>query len=93
MASSIGAKAVEAFDNSIAREFLAYIRGPTHSNRYRMTYDRKALITAFCLNPQRPFPSLEERNAYLLSREFCVVNYGTSCGQVVQFLEMCHVDR
>ena len=47
MASSIGVSTVEAFDNSIARDFLAFVRSSTHSNRYRMTYSRKALVTAY----------------------------------------------
>lgn len=74
MATSTEAGTVEAFDNSIARDFLAFVRGPTHCNRYRMTYDRKALITAYCLVPQKSFQTLEESNAYLFSREFRVVN-------------------
>ena len=68
MTSSIRTNIVEIFDNSTARDLLAFVRSSTHSNRYRMTYRRKALVTAYCLDLQKTFQTLEEKNAYLLSR-------------------------
>lgn len=74
MATSQLGPGVEAFDNNIARVFLTFIRAPTHSNRYRMSYNRKVLITEFCLNPQRSRVTPEEIRAHLFAREFLLIN-------------------
>ena len=74
MAAAESLTGVAAFNGTTARDFLEFIGRQSHINRFRMSYDRKAMITAFCLNPRQSPGTQEESWASQFAREFLVID-------------------
>ena len=69
---------VAAFTSTTARDFLEFIGRESHVNRFRMSYDRKVIITVFCLIPSQPSGIQKESRANQFAREFVVGNVEVS---------------
>lgn len=70
MAESQRIPAMAAFDESAAVDFLSYISNPTHSNRERLTYERKCALIHYCAHPEDKGVTKTERNTRTRSTEY-----------------------
>lgn len=65
---------IQAFSNLVARDFLAFVRDEKHFNRFRMSYERKAKIMSFVLDPNKRYKTPEDKHISQLARGFAMVN-------------------